>query len=126
MIVGIGCDIIEVARIKRAIERSEHFVTKLFTPAEISYCSAKADPAQSYAARFAAKEAVMKALGTGWDGKVNWLDIEIRSNELGNPFLVLSGGAKELADHKGVSNIQLSLSHEKAYALGYVLMESLS
>lgn len=124
MIVGIGCDIIEVERIRRAIARSELFVSKLFTPAETVYCRAKADPAQSFAARFAAKEAVMKALGTGWDGKVNWLDIEVLSDDAGRPYLNLGGGAKELAEKKGITNIQLSLSHEKAYALGYVILEA--
>ncbi len=124
MIVGIGCDIIEVERIRRAIARSELFVSKLFTPAETAYCRAKADPAQSFAARFAAKEAVMKALGTGWDGKVNWLDIEVLSDDAGRPYLNLGGGAKELAEKKGITNIQLSLSHEKAYALGYVILEA--
>lgn len=124
MIVGIGCDIIEVDRIKRAISRNDHFASKLFTPAEIAYCSSKADPAQSYAARFAAKEAVMKALGTGWDGKVNWLDIEVLNDDNGKPYLGLKGGAKDLADKMGITNMQLSLSHEKGYALGYVIMEA--
>lgn len=124
MIVGIGCDIIEVDRIRRAIKRSELFVSKLFTLAEIAYCRTKADPAPSFAARFAAKEAVMKALGTGWDGKVNWLDIEVLSDDAGRPYLSLGGGAKELAAKKGITNMQLSLSHEKAYALGYVILEA--
>lgn len=83
------------------IKRSELFVSKLFTLAEIAYCRTKADPAPSFAARFAAKEAVMKALGTGWDGKVNWLDIEVLSDDAGRPYLSLGGGAKELAAKKG-------------------------
>ncbi|MDD4309671.1 MAG: holo-ACP synthase [Candidatus Cloacimonetes bacterium] len=124
MISGIGCDIVAVARIKRAIENNSHFMDKLFTPIEIAYCSSKANPEQSYAARFAAKEAVMKALGTGWDGKINWLDIEVQVNRQGCPFILLYNGAKKLAEQKGVSNIQLSLSHEKEHALAFVVLES--
>ncbi len=124
MIVGVGCDIVAVARIKRAIDKNPRFVDKLFTPAEIAYCGTKANPAQSYAARFAAKEAVMKALGTGWDGKVNWLDIEIHVNQLGCPSVVLSGGAKKLATSKGIINIQISLSHEKDHALAFAILET--
>ena len=124
MIIGIGCDIISVQRIQTAMERNERFADKLFTPAEIAYCQSKASPWQSYAARFAAKEAVMKALGTGWDGKVNWLDIEVRSDDKGNPYIKLSGGARKLADEKGICNIQLSLSHEKENALAFVIMEN--
>jgi len=124
MIIGIGCDIISVPRIQRAMQRNERFAEKLFTPAEIAYCQSKASPWQSYAARFAAKEAVMKALGTGWDGKVNWLDIEVQSDSLGNPQLILSGGARLVAEQQGITNIQLSLSHEKEQALAFVIMET--
>ena len=124
MIVGVGCDIVAVERIKRTIDKNPRFLDKLFTSSEIAYCSSKANPAQSYAARFAAKEAVMKALGTGWDGKVNWLDIEVQVNELGCPSLVLSGGAKQLAESKGITNIQISLSHEKEHALAFAILEN--
>jgi holo-[acyl-carrier protein] synthase len=124
MIIGIGCDIVAVARIKRAIDNNPRFVEKLFTPAEIAYCSAKANYAQSYAARFAAKEAVMKALGTGWDGKVNWLDIEVLTTESGCPYVQLSDGAKSLCEQRQVTNIQLSLSHEKEHALAFVILEA--
>ncbi len=124
MILGIGCDIISVERIQRAMQRNERFAEKLFTSNEIAYCQSKASPWQSFAVRFAAKEAVMKALGTGWDGKVNWLDIEVYSDAKGNPFIALSGGAKQLADQKGVNNIQLSLSHEKEQALAFVILEA--
>lgn len=124
MIIGIGCDIISVQRIQHAMQRNERFAEKLFTPGEITYCQSKASPWQSFAARFAAKEAVMKALGTGWDGKVNWLDIEVRSDDKGNPFVTLSGGAKLLAAEKSVNNIQLSLSHEKEQALAFVILET--
>lgn len=123
MIIGIGCDLVAVARIKRTIENNSRFVDKLFTTGEIAYCSSKANPAQSYAARFAAKEAVMKALGTGWDGKVNWQDIEVQVNEFGCPSILLHNGAAQLAAQKGVNNIQISLSHEKEHALAFAVLE---
>ncbi|HQO18586.1 MAG TPA: holo-ACP synthase [Candidatus Cloacimonas sp.] len=123
MIIGIGCDIIKVERIQNAITKNSLFCEKLFTPAEIEYCSRKANSAQSFAARFAAKEAVMKALGTGWDGKVNWLDIEIINSATGSPSIKLTGGAQEVADKLKVKNICLSLAHEKDYALAYVILE---
>lgn len=123
MIIGIGCDIIKVERIQNAITKNSCFCEKLFTPAEIEYCSRKANSAQSFAARFAAKEAVMKALGTGWDGKVNWLDIEVINSASGSPSIKLTGGAKEMADELKVKNICLSLAHEKDFALAYIILE---
>jgi len=123
MIIGIGCDIIKVERIQNAITKNSRFCEKLFTPAEIEYCSRKANSAQSFAARFAAKEAVMKALGTGWDGKVNWLDIEVINSASGAPSIKLTGGAKEMADELKVKNICLSLAHEKDFALAYIILE---
>ncbi len=124
MIIGIGCDIIDVERIQRAIEKNSSFCEKLFTPSEIAYCSQKANFFQSFAVRFAAKEAVMKALGTGWNEKVSWLDIEIVNSETGSPAIKLSGGAKKLAKELEVNNICLSLAHEKGYALAFVILES--
>ncbi|GAB1366304.1 holo-ACP synthase [Candidatus Cloacimonadaceae bacterium] len=124
MIAGIGCDIISVERIRSAIQKNGRIAEKLFTEAERAYCSLKANPWQSYAARFAAKEAVMKALKTGWDGKVNWLDIEITLDEKGAPSISLRGGAQALAEAKGIVNIQLSLSHEKDYAIAQVVFEA--
>lgn len=123
MIKGIGTDIIEVARIRKNVETNPRFVEKLFSPNEITYCSSKASPWQSYAARFAGKEAVMKAFGTGWDGVVNWTDIEILPDAKGNPQVILHGGAKQLAEEMGVLNIHISLSHEKEYATAFAIME---
>jgi holo-[acyl-carrier protein] synthase len=77
VIKGIGTDIIQVSRLERTITNNPRFVDKVFTPNEIAYCESRASKYQSYAARFAAKEAVMKAIGTGWDGKINWADIEV-------------------------------------------------
>ena len=124
MIAGIGCDIISVERIQRIMENNPSFAAKVFLPAEISYCQAKANPYQSFAARFSAKEAVMKALGTGWNGKVNWLDIEVQISPQGSAHISLSKGAKARAAELKVTNIQLSLSHEKEQALAFVVMET--
>ncbi|MDY0218317.1 MAG: holo-ACP synthase [Candidatus Cloacimonas acidaminovorans] len=123
MIIGIGCDIIEVERIQNAIEKNSRFCEKLYTASEIEYCSGKANSYQSFAVRFAAKEAVMKALGTGWNGEVNWIDIEVVTSEKGSPTINLTGGAKDLADKLKVNNIYLSLAHEKGYALAFVILE---
>lgn len=123
MIVGIGTDIVEISRIDRLLEKNPRFVDKVYSPAEIDYCSTKASPAQSYAARFAAKEALMKALGTGWDQDVSWQDIEIVNDTKGKPAIRLCGKAKELAVQKGIMAIHLSLSHEKHYAVASVIAE---
>ncbi len=123
MIIGIGTDIVRVERIRRLLDRYPGFVEKVFTEDEISYCSAKTAPAQSYAVRFAAKEAVMKALGTGWDGHINWRDIEVRSKDTGKPEISLYNGSRELAKRLGVDNILISLSHEKEYALAFAVLE---
>lgn len=122
MIIGIGCDIIEIDRVKRACER-EGFVKRVFTEKEIAYCEARKKQAfSSYAARFAAKEAVLKALGTGLrEGELK--EIEVFNDELGKPSISLYGYHKELAEQKGVRNIHLSLSHSQAEAIAYCIME---
>ncbi len=123
MIIGIGTDIIRVERLAKAIEANERFVERVFTTAEIEYCNSKATPALSFAVRFAAKEAVMKALGTGWDGVVNWQDIEVTKDALGCPLLNFYGATKQLMATKGVVRTHLSLSHEKEYAVAYAILE---
>lgn len=100
------------------------FVQRVFTPQEQAYCEARANKAQSYAARFAAKEALMKALGTGWDGLVNWLDIEVVNNSLGKPCLNVHGHVAELLAGREVSGIHLSITHEREYALACAVLES--
>lgn len=124
MIKGIGTDIIQVSRLERTITNNPRFVDKVFTPNEIAYCESRASKYQSYAARFAAKEAVMKAIGTGWDGKINWADIEVVSDELGKPELVLHNASLEYVRVHGIDGLHLSLSHEKDYAIAYVILES--
>jgi len=122
LIRGIGTDIVQVERIRRVLERNPGFVQKVFCPQEIAYCEARAAKAQSYAARFAAKEAVMKALGTGWAAGVNWQDIQVLSSDSGKPSLSLSGGALKTAQALGATSWQISLSHEKDYAVAFVIL----
>lgn len=122
MIIGIGCDIIEIERIKKACER-ESFVKRVFTEQEIAYCNARKTQAySSYAARFAAKEAVLKALGTGLrDGEIK--EIEVVNDELGKPSIILGGYHKALSEKKGVKRIHISLSHTRTEAIAYCIME---
>ena len=126
MIISIGIDIVEVYRIRETIERTPRFVTRVFTPAEQAYCDAKGvAAAQSYAARFAAKEACLKALQTGWRGKITWHDIEILSDETGVPSLLLIGEAKRLFEKMGASKIHLSMSHTTEHAVSQVIFEKI-
>ncbi|MDP2172606.1 MAG: holo-ACP synthase [Candidatus Cloacimonadaceae bacterium] len=122
MIFGIGTDIISVQRVARVIERNPRFVDKVFTTNEIDYCSKKANPAQSYAARFAAKEALMKAIGSGWDGRINWIDIEIINDSQGKPGFSLHKATKGFMEDNGIDGTHLSLSHEKDYAVAFVVL----
>ncbi len=116
-IFGIGIDVVEVDRIEFAIERhGEPFLLKLFTESERRYCAEQKRPALHYAARFAAKEAVSKALGTGIGGQAGWLDLEISRDALGAPKLTLSGAAAEFAALNEITGIQISLTHAREYA----------
>jgi holo-[acyl-carrier protein] synthase len=123
MIAGIGSDIIRVERIRRLLNKYPRFTARVFTENEIQYCVVKANPAESYAARFAAKEAVMKALGTGWDKDVNFKDIEVVKAASGRPRVLLRGGAETIRRSRGIGEIHLSLSHEREYALAFVILE---
>lgn len=122
MIFGIGFDLIEVARIKKSIA-NDSFVKKIFTGQEAEYCLGKAVPAQSFAARFAAKEAFLKALGTGWRRGIGFNEIETVNDELGKPSLVLHGKAKEVAAELGITNLFVSLTHLKEIAGANVVLE---
>lgn len=116
-IFGIGIDVVEVDRIASAIERlGDHFLSKLFTASERAYCEAQKKPALHYAARFAAKEAVSKALGTGIGGQAGWLDLEITRDPSGAPKLFLRGAAAEFTKQNGITDIQISLTHAREYA----------
>ncbi|MDZ4122226.1 MAG: holo-ACP synthase [Candidatus Cloacimonadaceae bacterium] len=123
MILGIGTDIIDIRRIKHNLELNPRFAERIFTAREIEYCQSRASSHCSFAVRFAAKEAVMKALGTGWDGKVNWIDIEILNSESGTPAVFVYNYTKELMDQKRVIQIHISLSHEKDYATAMAILE---
>jgi holo-[acyl-carrier protein] synthase len=124
VIVSIGIDIIEVYRIRETIARTPRFATRVYTDAERRYCEAKgASAAQSYAARFAAKEAFLKALKTGWRGKITWHDIEIISDEAGAPSLKITGEAQNILENTGANQIHLSLSHTTEHAVAQVILE---
>lgn len=116
--VGLGIDVVEIARMKAILERTSSFAEKTFSPAERAYCDSKAIPAIHYATRFAAKEAVLKALGTGFSEGIGTRDIEVRRASKGRPYVVLSGRAKEVAEEMGVRELPVSLSytHEEAVA----------
>lgn len=125
MIVGLGVDIAEVARVQAAIARhGEHFLRRVFTPTEIEYCEKHRNRYERYAARFAAKEAAMKALGTGWRHGVRWVDIEVRREPSGKPALALRGATRAIADQLGVKHIALSLTHTESQALAQVIFEA--
>lgn len=125
MIVGTGIDIAEVPRIAQSIERfGDRFLRRIFTDGEIRYCDSKANRAERYAARFAAKEAAMKALGTGWNHGVRWCDCEVVRMPGGRPTLKFHGKAAEFAGKLGTKNIALSLTHTKEQAMAQVILES--
>lgn len=124
MIIGIGTDIVEVPRIAAKLAKGEGFRNLVFTPYEITYCEKQAAPADSYAARFAAKEAVLKAMGTGWgNGGINFDEIEIRNDEAGKPEVYLIGKGAARYAIMGIKKIWVSLSHEKSAAVAMVIIE---
>lgn len=126
MIISIGIDIIEVYRIRETMARTPRFAMRVFTEKERAFCEAKgAVSAQSFAARFAAKEAFLKALQTGWRGKITWHDIEVCSSENGVPSLEIRGEAKNIMEHLGANKIHLSLSHTGEHAIAQVILEYL-
>src|ERR1700753_134528 len=125
MVIGLGTDLIEIERIEQSVARfGQRFLERVFTPGEIAYCHAKKASAESFAARFAAKEAGAKALGTGISRGVTWKEFEVRREASGEPSLYLSGRAAELAEAMGVRRIQLSLTHSREFALAVVVVES--
>ena len=125
MIIGSGVDLIEVARIRQSVERyGERFLARIYTPGERAYVERKKNRFERYAARFAAKEAGMKAIGTGWRLGVTWLDFEVVNLPGGRPTLHLSGKAAEFAAKLHVKNVALSLTHTEAMAVAEVILES--
>src|SRR5262252_2948720 len=124
MIIGTGIDIAEVPRIREAIERhGERFIKRVFTEGEIEYCESKANRMESYAARFAAKEAGMKAIGTGWNHGVRWRDIEVVRPKGQRPTIQFHGQAAAFAQKLGTKNVALSITHTREQALAHVILE---
>jgi len=124
MIVGTGIDIAEVPRIAQALNRhGERFLHRVYTEGEINYCDSKANRIERYAARFAAKEAAMKALGTGWNHGVRWRDIEVSRLPGGRPTIKFHGKAAEFAARLGMTNVALSISHTSEQAIAQVILE---
>ncbi|MBI5209480.1 MAG: holo-ACP synthase [Elusimicrobia bacterium] len=124
MIFGIGTDIIEVARVAKEIASGAGFKETCFSPSEIAYCESQANRARNYAARFAAKEAFLKALGTGWRGGMSLADVSVLHDRLGKPTIVLRGRAKALCRSRKIRRIHVSMTHIKDYSNAVVVMET--
>ncbi|MFY0253897.1 holo-ACP synthase [Chitinophaga sp. 30R24] len=123
-ILGIGTDIVDVSRVAAKLAKGDSFRNLVFTPFEISYCEKQGVPAESYAARFAAKEAFLKAMGTGWgNGGVNFDEIEVRNDVAGKPVISLIGKGADKYTALGIKKIWVSLSHERTAAIAMVVIE---
>ena len=124
MIVAIGIDIIEVARIREVLSRTPSVAQRVFTAAEREYCDSRgAVSAQHYAARFAAKEAMLKALHTGWRGGIGWQDVEVAAHDSGAPYLMMHGVVKDLFAASSATIAHLSMSHTSEHAIAQVILE---
>ncbi len=124
MIISIGIDIIEVARVREVLLRTPRFVERVYTAGERAYCESRgAVSAQHYAARFAAKEAALKALQTGWSGGIAWQDVEIAARRSGAPVLLFTGRVRELYEQTGATSAHLSMSHTSEHAIAQVILE---
>ncbi len=125
MIIGVGVDVVEIRRFRAVLDRQgERFTKRVFTPGEQEYCRAHRDPVPSFAARFAAKEALFKALGTGWAKGVSWLDVDVRRIDGRAPVLKLQGEAAKISASLGAHKLHLSLSHTEESAVAVVILES--
>jgi holo-[acyl-carrier protein] synthase len=125
MIVGTGIDVAEVDRIAASIERfGRRFLDRVFTPEEIRYCESKANKAERYAGRFAAKEAAMKAIGTGWSRGVRWQDVEVTRAPGGRPTVEFHGKAAEFFHERGAVRAHLSITHTRHSAMAQVILEA--
>src|SRR5688572_24611202 len=124
MIVGVGIDLVEVYRIRTVLVRTPRFAQRVFTERERTFCDGKgAAAAQSYAGRFAAKEALLKAIKTGWRGKITWQDIEVVCDESGAPELNITGEAAKILTERGADRVHLSISHTAEHAIAEVILE---
>ncbi len=127
MIVGLGTDLVGVARIRSVLaNHGERFLERVCTPDEQAYCRAAKDPAERLAARWAAKEAAMKALGTGWTQGIRFTDIALAHDDAGAPRLVLTGAAADHARRRGATRFHVSISHADGFAVAVVILESMS
>lgn len=125
MIRGVGIDLVEVRRIEHLMkEHAERFIERVFTPEEIQYCSSHRFPATHFAGRFAAKEALMKMLKTGWARGISWQDLEIHTGPRGVPHVTLAGAARDLAMQAGIDKIHLSISHTEEHAVAFAVGEA--
>jgi holo-[acyl-carrier protein] synthase len=123
-IIGIGIDLVDCARIENSIERfGDRFLQRVFTEGEIAYSQSMKFPARHLAARFAAKEALSKAFGTGIGKSMGWRDLDVQKKESGEPFVVLCGGAKQMAKERGVVKVWISLSHTEASGMATIILE---
>jgi holo-[acyl-carrier protein] synthase len=123
MIAGIGIDLVKIKRIQEAVKRwDQRFLSRIFTPLEQQYCYGHLDPALHLSGRFAVKEAVFKAMGTGWRRGVRWTEIEVTNNPQGKPMVTVTGRVKQLMADLGVSEIHVSISHDTDYAIGQVVL----
>lgn len=123
MIKGIGVDMVEIERVRKLIETDRGFAERIFTEREIAYCEGKFSKAQHYAARFTAKEAFFKALGTGFRGGMGWRDVEVENDDLGKPQLRLAAAALEQFQRRRLKSVLLSLSHTREMAVALVVVE---
>jgi holo-[acyl-carrier protein] synthase len=125
MILGVGIDIIEVARIQASFEKfGERFVKRILHPDELAYCLSHKSPAPFIAVRFSAKEAISKAFGTGIGAQLGWHDLEVRRKESGEPYVILHGGGQKLLEARGGRAVLISLSHTQNYAAAVAVLES--
>jgi len=121
-IYGIGTDIVECLRIAQMIERhGELFITRVYTQHEIEYCQSRKQATQHFAGRWAAKEAVLKALGTGWRRGISWRDVEIRNERSGSPTVALRGGARDYMEQQKIGQVLVSISHCRTHATAYAI-----
>jgi holo-[acyl-carrier protein] synthase len=124
-IYGIGTDIVECLRIAQMIERhGELFITRVYTEHEVEYCQSRKQATQHFAGRWAAKEAVLKALGTGWRRGISWRDVEIRNERSGSPTVALRGGARDYMEQQKISQVLVSISHCRTHATAYAIAVS--
>lgn len=121
-IIGIGTDITECLRIARMIERhGELFISRVYTTEEIKYCQNRKQATQHYAGRWAAKEAILKAIGTGWRRGISWRDMEVRNEPGGKPVVAVRGGVKDVVEQLGIREIQVSISHCRTHATAFAI-----